>query len=170
MKFAIDIDIGAIVMKVIRRMFIVYCILLTVLLLFKFNLSINSIMEKIDSVRWNREQGAWNSNLVPFRTISSQLSLFRSIPAIAIKNLVGNIVVFVPFGILLPMGYEKMRKCHRTLLTGVLYILFVELIQFFCMLGAFDMDDIILNSLGVLCGFIVFGIICKVRGTRLPII
>ena len=132
-------------------------------LLLKFNLSIDFIMGKIDSVRWSREQGAWNINLMPFRTISSQLSLIKSIPAIALKNLVGNIVVFIPFGFLLPMGYEKMRKCHRTLLTGLVYILFIELIQFGCMLGSFDVDDIILNSLGIICGFIAFKIISVSR-------
>lgn len=115
-----------IIMKVLRRIFIVYCILLTVLLLFKFDLSIDSILDKINSVRWNREQGAWNINLMPFGTISSQLSLFKSIPTIVIKNLAGNIVIFIPFGILLPMGYGKMRKCHRTLLAGLLYILSIE--------------------------------------------
>ena len=151
-------------MKVLRRIFIVYCILLTVLLLFKFDLSIDSILDKINSVRWNREQGAWNINLMPFGTISSQLSLFKSIPTIVIKNLAGNIVIFIPFGILLPMGYGKMRKFYRTLLVGLLYIFFIELIQFVCMLGAFDVDDIILNSLGVFMGFIIYRIVSKVWG------
>ncbi len=43
-----------IVMKMIRRIFIIYCIVLSIALLFKFNLSVNSIMEKINSVRWSR--------------------------------------------------------------------------------------------------------------------
>lgn len=162
--------LGVIGMKLIKRVFIIYCIILTIVLLFKYNLSLNSIMEKINSVSWSREQGAWNINLVPFRTISSQLSLFGSIPAIVAKNLVGNIVVFIPFGSLLPLGYEKMRKCHRTLLAGLLYILFIELIQFVCMLGTFDVDDIILNSLGVFVGFIIFKIILKAWRHRLPVI
>lgn len=151
-------------MKIARKAFIVYGIILSIFLLLKFDLSIDSIMDKINSVRWSREQGAWNISLVPFRTISSQLSLLKSIPGIAIRNLVGNIAIFIPFGILLPMGYGKMRKFYRTLLVGLLYILFIELIQFVCMLGAFDVDDIILNSLGVFVGFIIYRIVSRVWG------
>lgn len=153
-------------MKVIRRVFIIYCIILSILLLFKFDLSINSIMEKINSVRWSREQGAWNINLIPFRTISSQLCLLKIIPTIVIKNIVGNIIIFVPFGFLYPIGYEKTRKYHKTFLAGLVYILIVEFIQFICMLGSFDVDDIILNSIGVFCGYVIFEIILKVWRQR----
>ncbi|MCH5263258.1 MAG: VanZ family protein [Lachnospiraceae bacterium] len=153
-------------MKVIKRVFIIYCIILSILLLFKFNLSINAIMNKIDSVRLSREHGAWNISLKPFGTIASQLQRIKTIPIIVIKNLVGNIVVFVPFGFLLPMGFEAMRKYHRTFLTGLVYILIVELVQFICMLGAFDVDDIILNSIGVSCGYVIFKIILKVWSQR----
>lgn len=100
-------------MNVIRRIFIMYCIVLSIVLLIKFDLSVNSIIEKINSVRLSREHGAWNCNLIPFRTISSQLSRFKTIPTIVIKNLFGNIAIFVPFSILLPMGYEAVRKYHR---------------------------------------------------------
>lgn len=146
-------------MKVIRRIFIIYCVILSLLLLFKFNFSINDIMEKIESVSQSRQQGAWNINLIPFQTISSQLHRLNSIPMIVVKNLVGNIVIFVPFGFLLPMGYERMRKCYKTFLAGLIYILIIELIQFVCMLGAFDVDDILLNSIGVLCGFVGFKLV-----------
>ena len=155
-----------IVMKVIRRIFIIYCIVLSIVLLFKFDLSVNSIMEKINSVRLSREHGAWNCNLIPFRTISSQLSRFKTIPTIVIKNLFGNIAIFVPFSILLPMGYEAARKYHRVFLVGLVYILIIEFAQLICMLGSFDVDDIILNSIGVSCGYVIFKIISKVWQQR----
>lgn len=149
------------VMKVLRRVFIIYCIILSILLLIKFDLSINSIMDKINSVRWLREEGVWNVNLIPFRTISSQLRLLKSIPTIAIKNIVGNIIIFVPFGFLFPMGYETMRQYRKTFFAGLAYILVIELVQFICMLGSFDVDDIILNSIGVFCGYVIFKMILK---------
>ena len=46
-------------------------------------------------------------------------------------------------------------------MAGLIYILMIEFIQFVCMLGAFDVDDIILNSIGVICGFAVFEIARK---------
>ncbi len=153
-------------MKMIRRIFIIYCIVLSIALLFKFDLSVNSIIDKINSVRLSREQGAWNCNLILFRTISSQVSLFKIIPTSVIKNLFGNIAIFVPFGTLFPMGYEAMRKYHRVFLVGLVYILVIECAQLICMLGAFDVDDIILNSMGISCGYALFKIIQKVWQKR----
>lgn len=151
-----------IIVKVLRRVFIVYCIVLSIVLLFKFE-SVNSIIEKIYSVKLSRQQGAWNINIVPFRTIAAQLMRFKNIPVIVIKNLVGNIFVFSPFGFLLPMGYEAMRKYRKVLLTGLVYILMVELIQLICMLGSFDVDDIILNVIGISCGYVIYKIILKLK-------
>lgn len=148
-------------MKILQKIFIFYIIILSILLLIKFNFSMHYILEKINSINLSREQGAWNINLVPFRTISSQLHLLKILPSIAVKNLIGNIVIFAPFGFLFPMGYKNMRKCHRTFMAGLIYILMIEFIQFVCMLGAFDVDDIILNSIGVICGFAVFEIARK---------
>ncbi len=150
-------------MKAIRKIFIIYCIILSISLLFKFDLSVNSIIERVNFIKMSREQGAWNCNLVPFRTISSQLSRIKTIPIIVIENLAGNIAVFVPFGFLLPMGYEAVRKYLRTFLVGLVYILIIEVAQLICMLGAFDVDDIILNSIGISCGYVIFKMISKSR-------
>ena len=150
-------------MKAIRKIFIIYCIILSISLLFKFDLSVNSIIERVNFIKMSREQGAWNCNLVPFRTIYSQLSRIKTIPIIVIENLAGNIDVFVPFGFLLPMGYEAVRKYLRTFLVGLVYILIIEVAQLICMLGAFDVDDIILNSIGISCGYVIFKMISKSR-------
>lgn len=104
--------------------------------------------------------------IVDHRSISSQISSFKIIPTIVIKNLFGNIAIFVPLGTLLPMGYEAMRKYRRTFAVGLVYILIIEFVQLVCMLGAFDVDDIILNSIGVSCGYILFKMIQKVRQKR----
>ena len=149
--------------KSIRKVFIVYIIMLSIMLLLKFNVSINYIMEKISSVKMSRELGAWNINLVPFKTISSQLSLLNHIPIIAIKNLAGNIIIFIPFGILLPMSFKCMAKYYKTFLVCIVYILIIELIQFISMLGSFDIDDIILNCVGVSCGYLLFIVVMKYK-------
>lgn len=137
--------------------------MLSIMLLLKFNISINYIMEKINSIKMSRELGAWNINLVPFRTISSQLNLLSHIPIIAIKNLAGNIIIFIPFGILLPMSFKHMAKYYKTFLVGIVYILIIEFMQFICMLGSFDIDDIILNCVGVSCGYLLFIVAMKYK-------
>ncbi len=59
-----------------------------------------------------------------------------------------------------------MRKCYKTLLTGIVFILAVEVTQFVCMLGSFDVDDIILNGIGVLGGYIVFKLFMKKKQAK----
>lgn len=73
--------------------------------------------------------------------------------------LLGNIVMFVPFGFfaaLLWRGYNW----KRALLTGFCITGFVECWQL-CVGRAFDIDDIILNTLGVFCGYLLWKLLKK---------
>lgn len=129
--------------------------MLSVMLLFKFHLSFAYISEKINSVKWNRELGVWNINLLPFKTICSQLRRFKHIPIIVMENILGNIVIFIPFGVLFPLSLRK-TSYYKTFLAGIIYVLFIELMQFVFMLGVFDIDDIILNCVGIACGYVIY--------------
>lgn len=69
-------------------------------------------------------------------------------------NFIGNIVLFVPWGVLLPTCFKKLQSFkHFSALTLVVLIL-VESIQIFSMLGSFDVEDILLNMIGACVGFI----------------
>lgn len=141
--------------KKTRIIFAIYIVLLSVMLLFKFQLSFDYISDKINSIKMNRELGVWNINLIPFKTICSQLEMLRAIPVIAMKNILGNIMAFIPFGIFFPMSL-KIPRYYKTFLAGTIYVLFIELTQFVFMLGAFDIDDIILNCFGITCGYVFY--------------
>lgn len=99
-------------------------------------------------------------NLVPFRTVAEFAQMARENTAscgylftLAVKNLGGNVLLFVPFGILLPMLFRR-QKCFRVFLaTMTLTIVLVELLQLLTMLGSCDIDDLILNVFGAVCGF-----------------
>lgn len=151
--------------KIMRRIFAVYIIMLSIMLLFKFRLSFDYISEKINSIKQNRELGVWNINLVPFKTICAQLRMFKHIPVIAMKNLLGNIVIFIPFGVFFPLSFKK-TKYYKTFLAGIIYVLFIELMQFVFMLGSFDIDDIILNCFGITCGYALYIVIKKCKNLR----
>lgn len=64
-----------------------------------------------------------------------------------------NILLFMPYGFLLPIVFRKMRTWKRVIGSGVLVILAVELIQLLLVGRTFDIDDIIFNSLGVVAGY-----------------
>jgi len=78
-----------------------------------------------------------------------------------ILNVFGNIVVFMPIGAFLP---KLITCCKNVLLTTVLTFeisLGVELIQLLTKVGSFDVDDLFLNTLGGVCGYILY-MICHV--------
>ena len=70
-----------------------------------------------------------------------------------VLNLVGNFLMFVPSGILFPSLYPKLRSFGRTALAGFLMSLSIELLQLPFAVRASDVDDLILNSLGVVLGY-----------------
>ncbi len=77
-------------------------------------------------------------------------------------NFWGNIVLFVPFGLLLVLVSRSCQRLHITLLAGAGLSLFIELLQLFGTRGT-DIDDIILNTLGTLCGYILGKIIVAAK-------
>ncbi|MEF2965336.1 VanZ family protein [Paenibacillus sp. M1] len=98
-------------------------------------------------------------NLRPFSTIGQYLQASGPESKAWMINLLGNIGVFIPFGILLPSVFQrKMTKSFIAFLCG-LFIL--ESLQLLLRRGSFDIDDFILNSAGFMIGFGLFKIIRK---------
>ena len=108
-------------------------------------------------------------NLIPFRTLRLFAGLLdsgvRSHITMAVINLGGNIIMFIPLGFLLPKVFPKRSSLPRVLLTTAIIITIVEIIQLFTLVGSCDIDDLILNSLGFLMGYGIFLLIRK-RNTK----
>ncbi|MFF4317906.1 VanZ family protein [Streptomyces sp. NPDC001568] len=76
----------------------------------------------------------------------------------AVKQLGGNILLGVPFGVLLPVLLPQARGLLRVALTTAVVMTLVELIQGALVTGrAFDVDDVILNTSGALLGYLFLG-------------
>lgn len=67
----------------------------------------------------------------------------------------GNIGWFVPFGFLLPMLLKK-ESFLKSVGIGFLFSLVIESLQFAFRLGVAELDDLILNTLGVVIGYLLF--------------
>lgn len=96
------------------------------------------------------------TNMVPFRTFIEFIGHIRSktgYAALSMRNLAGNIILFVPLGVLLPVIWKKQRRIVPFLLTVTASIVCVELIQLVTMLGSCDIDDLISNVMGAAIGF-----------------
>ncbi|RCW44923.1 VanZ family protein [Paenibacillus prosopidis] len=95
-------------------------------------------------------------NLVPFQTIKRYIVHHDHFNfEIWFKNLFGNIVLFIPIGVFLPLLNTKYRRVSALTGATIIMIAVVELIQLLSRVGSFDIDDIILNSLGALLGLMM---------------
>ena len=98
-------------------------------------------------------------NLIPFREIRRYILYHDMLDSFTVtSNLIGNVVGFLPFGAILPVLWRRARNVWMTLLPGLLFSAAVELTQLFFRVGCFDVDDIILNTLGAGIGFCLFQI------------
>lgn len=95
----------------------------------------------------NNEYTAYLMPLWSYREIINSRDM-----ALLFEN-IGNILIFVPVGIMLPMcGYRQKSNLKFTLVFGVCFTVFVEFFQFVTRVGTFETDDIINNFVGVFIG------------------
>lgn len=102
-----------------------------------------------------------NLNIIPFRTIIEYINPDKEVLDHAIINLAGNIVMFIPLGFFLPAFNANCRKMGKLVLLTIIILIIVELIQLFSLTGSFDVDDIILNTIGSSIGYGIQHIIFK---------
>lgn len=95
--------------------------------------------------------------LTPFKTIISQLK-YGSINEI-IRNIIGNLCLFIPLSFLLILKDNKYKNILRQTVIILPSILMTEILQMITNVGVFDIDDIILNYLGVLLFVIIMNIV-----------
>ena len=74
-------------------------------------------------------------------------------------NVVGNVVVFIPFGMFLPRLFTRCRNILLTMLLSLEFSLAIEITQLLSRVGRFDVDDLLLNTIGGIMGCILFFIL-----------
>ncbi len=106
------------------------------------------------------QYNGYRYNLVPFREIRRYSGggigsyLFR-------LNILGNIVAFVPLGFLVPMASKWKRGFLYVAAMTYLASFAVECLQLISRVGIFDLDDIMLNTLGGMLGYILY-VLCRI--------
>lgn len=96
-------------------------------------------------------------NVIPLETIGIYLNYGWKMPSrVWIVNLIGNIAVFVPIGLVLPMIMKRFRSWLRITIAFLPGILVLETMQMLLRVGSFDVDDVILNTLGIWIGWFMF--------------
>ena len=138
-------------MKTNRRklhiaLFVAYCTLMLWLLFDRTGY--------VDGIPYFQQMKA---NLIPFRTLRLFYRLLShhrpALVRIAVINLAGNVLMFIPLGFFLPLIFPKLRKIWKYILCVVLIITTVEILQLVTLVGSCDVDDLILNLGGALLGY-----------------
>ena len=89
------------------------------------------------------------------------------------RNIVLNILMFVPLGFWLPVGKEKYRVFWKTSLVGCLFTVAIESLQLILSLGLFEIADVFNNTLGTMIGYGFYKLVeyfvqlCKKEKTKL---
>ena len=135
----------------LRFLFLVYCGGMIWLLFF--------------GIRQPNYQNYWaqvmaNYSTKPFYTIRNYMwVLMHSTNGDLVRhcaiNLIGNIILFIPGGFLLPKIFPRLRSFWRFLFLAFGLLLLIESAQLFSLRGRLDVDDLILNLLGLLLGYIL---------------
>lgn len=99
-----------------------------------------------------REQ--FSSNIVRLTPIVSTLNFLENTTSLTniFINIFGNIIMFIPFGFL-GWTFPKLNQFQPLIINFLSGLIIIEALQYFTRLGVFDIDDLLLNSLGVWIGF-----------------
>lgn len=97
-------------------------------------------------------------SIIPFKSLLDMINNNISVTRI-LENILGNIAIFIPFGLLLPIVQKDMSK--KIILYGLITSALIEIIQYVFALGSSDIDDLTLNTLGTIIGYLLYKIIHK---------
>lgn len=105
------------------------------------------------------EDSALGINLIPFASINDSLNHFYFM--VPLRSIGGNILLFVPLGFATPFRF-RIHKLWKATLIGFFISIIVEISQLFVSMRSFDVDDLLLNTLGTVVGYFAFQLFFKV--------
>lgn len=104
--------------------------------------------------------GPLRYNLEPLRTVRLYFDMSNGVPyANRMVNLLGNVAVFAPVGLLLPLAAPRYYSWVRLTVLSALCIMLLELLQMLLHVGSLDIDDLLLNLLGVWAGYVLLRLV-----------
>lgn len=139
--------------KYVRGIFFLYLLIVIRLIVFKYP------MDELRKIAqgWSKAvilEGLETANFTLFKTIRMYIDYAYKLNSF--ENLVGNVLIFVPFGFGLPYVLQKGRNFFIMLVNVFLFVVGIEVFQLFSAFGAFDVDDILLNCVGAVTGYLLY--------------
>lgn len=98
----------------------------------------------------------YHYNLVLFKEIRRFYQYRETLGIrVVIINLIGNVAAFVPFGFFLPLLMKRAQHLFAVLMSTFGFSLAIEVLQLVYKVGTFDVDDLFLNTLGGIIGYLL---------------
>ncbi|MBS4201970.1 VanZ family protein [Bacillus sp. FJAT-49732] len=101
-------------------------------------------------------------NLIPFHTISQYFFTTNANvdnwSGLSLINIAGNIFVFSPIGVFVPILWSRLRSLGKIFLLGLGVTCFIEFVQLFIGRST-DIDDVLLNTIGVVIGYGIYSLL-----------
>lgn len=151
--------------KYMLILFLVYLVVLIKGIVFKYPIT---MMQQI-AESWSSEvfwEGLESANFDFFQTIRLYIRHWDNKGINSFGNLIGNVIVFIPMGIMLPVLFESCKNVFSCMVRVLLFVMCIELFQLFSNFGVFDVDDILLNCFGALVGYIIYRIMHVLFGKK----
>ncbi len=128
---------------VIQIIFLIYFLVLLKITLFKY-----VTLANLGDAFFMKER---EISIIPFRSAAGMIKYMT--PLRIIENIAGNIIIFIPFGWLLPLvsPFEGQTPVY-----GFILSLLIETTQYIFAMGFSDIDDLILNTLGAFIGYWIY--------------
>lgn len=106
----------------------------------------------------------YNYNLEPFKEIK-RFWKYRELLGVesVFMNLVGNVAGFIPFGIMLPFLNRRRENFFLVTLLTFEFSILIEVTQLMTRAGSFDVDDLILNTIGGSLGYLIYVLMKRLR-------
>ena len=104
---------------------------------------------------------------MPFQNIIQYISESDHYnPMIIVHNLLGNAVLLLPLGLLLPFLSKRFKNFTNLVTLAFVASLSVEIVQFVLQIGMADIDDVILNTFGAMIGYSIYLLIRRLLSIR----
>lgn len=98
------------------------------------------------------------AKVFPFKINLLPLMHLFDYPALSdiLKNVIGNVAMFVPIGVIYPIVYKELDSHKKVIFAGVGLSLCIEILQLPYYDRVSDIDDLLLNSLGFVMGYMIY--------------
>lgn len=142
-------------------LFTLYILILLFFTLFKFPYL--EFINPFDTYMYKIEGLRGLINIIPFKETIETLSDNTISIMNPIRNIVGNILIFIPLGFLIPIINPNLKKIAKVTLIGFFASLSIEILQIFTMGNVCDIDDVIFNTIGALIGIVIYKLFIKLK-------